>query len=196
MNIKKIKNTYANNLTSIRDCLSLCMQGRQNLVPKMFYQVNIDTLVPEDNFYRKLNQNLDFHFLYKATSKYYGMEGQESIDPMVFFKMLLVGYLNNINSDRKLIAFCSDSLAIRLFLKCDIDEALSWHSTISRTRQLYVEEVFIDLFQRILRLCVSKGMVRGKRQAVDSAFIKTNASMDCLVEKEIIEDSSAYIDEQ
>ena len=80
-------------------------------------------------------------------------------------------------------------------MKYDIDEALPWHSRISRTRQLYGEEVFIDLFQRILRLCVSKGMVRGKRQAVDSAFIKANASMDSLVEKEIIEDSSAYVDE-
>lgn len=91
MNIKKIKNTYANILTSMRDCLSSCMQGRQNLVPKMFYQVNIDIPVPEDNFYRKLN----------------------------LFKIFLVGYQNNINSD--------------------------------------------------------------------SAFIKANASMDSLVEKEIIE---------
>ena len=157
------------------------MQGRQNLVPKMFYQVSIDQLVPEDNFYRKLNQNLDFHFLYKATAKYYGIEGQESIDPVVFFKILLIGYLNNINSDRRLIAFCSDSLAIRLFIKYDIDEALPWHSTISRTRQLYGEEVFLELFQHILKMCVSKGMVRGKRQAVDSAFIKANASMDSLV---------------
>jgi len=171
------------------------MQGRQNLVPKMFYQVSIDQLVPEDNFYRKLNQNLDFHFLYKATAKYYGIEGQESIDPVVFFKILLIGYLNNINSDRRLIAFCSDSLAIRLFIKYDIDEALPWHSTISRTRQLYGEEVFLELFQHILKMCVSKGMVRGKRQAVDSAFIKANASMDSLVEKEIIEDSSAYVNE-
>jgi IS5 family transposase len=86
-------------------------------------------------------------------------------------------------------------LDIRLFLKYDLDEALPWHSTISRTRQLYGEEVFLTLFQQILALCVQAGMVRGKRQAVDSAFIKANASMDSLVEKEVIEDSSAYVDE-
>ena len=171
------------------------MQGRQEIQPKMYYNVSLDNLVSEDNFYRKLSQSLNLSYLYKATAKYYGLEGQESIDPVVFFKVLLVGYLNNINSDRKLIEFCSDSLAIRLFLKYDIDEALPWHSTISRTRQLYGEEVFLGLFQQILTLCVQKGMVRGKRQAVDSAFIKANASMDSLVEKEVVQDANAYVDE-
>lgn len=171
------------------------MQGRQEIQPKMYYQVTLQQLVPKDNFYRKLGESLDLCFLYKATSKYYGREGQESIDPVVFFKILLVGYLNNISSDRRLIQFCSDSLGIRLLLKYDIDESLPWHSTISRTRQLYGEEVFLELFQKVLKLCVSKGMVRGKRLAVDSAFIKANASMDSLVEKEVIEDSRAYVDE-
>jgi transposase len=90
----------------------------------MMYHVSLDTLVPAYNFYRKLDRTLDLHFLYKATSKYYGTEGQESIDPVVFFKILLVGYLNNINSDRKLMEFCGNCLDVRLFLKYDIDEAL------------------------------------------------------------------------
>jgi transposase len=171
------------------------MQGRQDINPKMFYQVTLNDLVAEDNFYRKLAQTLNLGFLYKATVKYYGREGQESIDPIVFFKILLVGYLNNINSDRKLIEYCSNCLDIRLFLKYDLDEALPWHSTISRTRQLYGEEVFVSLFQQVLAMCVQKGMVRGKRQAIDSAFIKANASMDSLVEKEIVEDASAYVNE-
>lgn len=171
------------------------MQGRQEIQPKLFYQVNLEQLVPADNFYRRLSQSLDLQFLYRATAGYYGSEGQESIDPVVFFKMLLVGYLNNINSDRKLIAFCSNCLDVRLFLKYDLDEPLPWHSTISRTRQLYGEEVFLKLFKQVLRLCVAKGMVRGKRQAVDSAFVKANASMDSLLEKEVVEDASAYVDE-
>lgn len=75
------------------------------------------------------------------------------------------------------------------------DEELPWHSTISRTRQLYGEEVFLSLFRKVLSLCVKKGMVRGKRQAVDSAFIKANASMDSLVEKEVLEDASVFVDE-
>lgn len=122
------------------------MQGRQEISPKIYYQVSLNDLVPQDNFYRKLSQELDLNYLYKSTAQYYGREGQESIDPVVFFKILLVGYLNNISSDLKLISFCSDSLAIRLFLKYDIDEVLPWHSTISRTRQLYGEQVFLELF--------------------------------------------------
>lgn len=171
------------------------MQGRKNFTPQLFVSVNLSDMVPQDNFYRKLLVELDLHFLYKATSEYYGKEGQESIDPVVFFKILLVGYLNNINSDRRLIEFCSDSLSIRLFLGYDVHEVLPWHSTISRTRQLYGEAIFLDLFKRVLQLCVSKGMVRGKRQAVDSVFIKANASMDSLVEKEVLEDASAFVSE-
>lgn len=171
------------------------MQGRKNLIPKMLYQVSLEDLVSEDNFYRKLDETLDLHFLYAATHQYYGSEGQESIDPVVFFKICLVAYLNNINSDRKLMDYCSNCLDIRLYLKYDIDESLPWHSTISRTRQLYGEDVFLKLFQRILKLCIEKGMVRGKRQCVDSAFIKANASMDSLLEKEVLEDASVFVDE-
>jgi len=168
------------------------MQGKKELVPKMLYTVSLQELVPKDNFYRRLNQNLDLHFLRAATAQYYGGEGQESIDPIVFFKILIVGYLNNINSDRRLIEHCADSLGIRLFLAYDIDEDLPWHSTISRTRQLYGEEVFLSLFQKVLSQCVAKGMVRGKRQAIDSAFIKANASMDSLLEKEVATDAADY----
>jgi transposase len=175
--------------------VTLTMQGKKNFTPQLFVSVNLLDLVPSDNFYRKLMSELDLQFIYKATDQYYGNEGQASIDPVVFFKILLVGYLNNLNSDRQLIAYCSDSLSIRLFLGYDVDEPLPWHSTISRTRGLYGEEVFLSLFKEVLRMCVNKGMVRGKRQAVDSVFIKANASMDSLVEKEVLDDASAFVDE-
>lgn len=171
------------------------MQGKKTYTPKLMYQVHLNSLVPKDNFYRKLDQVLDMSFLYKETAPYYGTEGQESIDPVVFFKMCMVGYLNNINSDRRLIEYCSNCLDIRLFMRYDIDESLPWHSTISRTRQLFGEEVFLSLFRKILSLCVQKGMIRGKRQAIDSAFVKANASLDSLIEKEVIEDVQAYCDE-
>ena len=66
------------------------MQGKKTINPKILYQVHLDELVPKENFYRRLNRELDLHFLYKATEKYYGSEGQESIDPVVFFKVCLV----------------------------------------------------------------------------------------------------------
>ena len=77
---------------------------------------------------------------------------------IVFFKICLVGYLNNINSDRKLIEYCGNCLDVRLFIRYDIDEPLPWHSTISRTRQLYGDEVFLELFRKVLSLCVENGI--------------------------------------
>ncbi len=171
------------------------MQGKKEFTPQLFYDLSLDRLVPLDNYYRIIQRELSFDFLYQATSKYYGKEGQKSIDPVVFFKILLVGYLNNINSDRALIRYCSNCLDVRLFLGYDLNEDLPWHSTISRTRQLLGEEVFLELFRKVLSLCIDKGMVQGRRQAVDSAFIKANASMDSLVEKEVLEDASAYVNE-
>jgi len=171
------------------------MQGKKVLTPQLFYQIDLEQLVPADNIYRQLNRALDLRYLYKATAPYYGQEGQQSIDPVVFFKMLLVAYLNNINSDRALIRFCADSLGIRLFLGYDLQEQLPYHSTISRTRQLFGEQTFLRLFQQVLKMCIDKGMVRGKRQCVDSAFIKANASMDSLMEKEVLDDASAFVDE-
>jgi transposase len=100
------------------------MQGRKHFTPTLFYQTSLEQLVPQDNFYRHLSQNIDLHYLYKATAPYYGNEGQASIDPVVFFKILLVGYLNNINSDRALLRYCSNCLDVRLFLGYDLDEEL------------------------------------------------------------------------
>ena len=171
------------------------MQGRKQYAEKLFTSFQLSNHVPEDNFYRRLRSVLDLQWLYKATKKYYGREGQQSIDPVVFFKLILVGYLENLNSDRKIIEHSKLRLDILFFLGYDLDEELPWHSTISRTRALYGEEVFKELFSKVLSLCVSKGMLSGRRQAIDSAYIKANASMDSLVEKQIIEDGKHYLDE-
>lgn len=75
------------------------------------------------------------------------------------------------------------------------DEPLPWHSTLSRTRQLYGEELFKQLFKEVLKQCIDKGMVAGRRQVMDSVAVKANASMESLIEKEILDDSSVYADE-
>ena len=168
------------------------MQGKKHLSQKLFVSFQLSDRVPSDNFYRRLGDELDLSFLYGETKRYYGSEGQKSIDPVVFFKLILVGYLENLNSDRRIITHASMRLDILYFIGYDIDEALPWHSTLSRSRQLYGEEVFLSLFKKVLSLCVNKGMVSGKRQAVDSAFVKANASMDSLVEKEVLYDAGVY----
>lgn len=171
------------------------MQGKKEYSEKLFLSFQLSQRVPLNNFYRRLKGTLDLSFLEQKTRRYYGSEGQQSIDPIVFFKLMLVGYLENLSSDRQIIDHASMRLDILYFLGYDIDEPLPWHSTLSRTRKLYGEEVFLSLFQKVLSMCIAKGMVSGKRQAIDSAFIKANASLDSLVEKEVVADTRAYLDE-
>ncbi len=158
----------------------LGMQGKKDYQEKLFNSFQLSERVPENNFYRRLRSAVDLDFLYALTKGYYGESGQKSIDPVVFFKLCLVGYLENIISDRKLIDHCSMRLDILFFIGYDIDEEIPWHSTISRTRQLFPESVFEEVFTKVLSLCVENGMVSGHTQAIDSAPVKANASMDTL----------------
>src|SRR5215204_4591925 len=171
------------------------MQGKKQYVEKLFTTFQLSAHVPQDNFYRRLKDLLDLQWLYKGTKEYYGSEGQKSIDPVVFLKLMLIGYLENLGSDRRLIRTVSMRLDMLYFIGYDIDEELPWHSTLSRTRQLYGEELFKELFKDVLRQCIDKGMVAGKRQVMDSAPVKANASMDSLKQKEILDDVSAYLGE-
>jgi transposase len=171
------------------------MQGKKPYSEKLFNSFQLSERVPPDNFYRRLKDQISFQFLYNSTRSYYGHEGQKSIDPVVFFKLILVGYLENLNSDRKIIEHARMRLDILFFIGYDIDEELPWHSTLSRTRQLFGEEVFLELFRRVLKLCIDKGMVSGRRQAVDSAYIKANASLDSLLEKEVMDDAQTFSEE-
>jgi IS5 family transposase len=97
---------------------------------------------------------------------------------------MLIAHLENISSDRKLLEHCSLRLDILYFLGYDLDEPLPCHSTLSRTRQLLGKEIFEALFDRVFALCVEKGMVSGRKQCIDSAFVKANASLDSLLVKQ------------
>jgi transposase len=166
------------------------MQGKKQYQEKLFTNFQLSDRVPPDNMYRKLKEVLDLRFLYAATAKYYGKEGQKSIDPVVFFKLLLVGYLENQPSDRRIVHMASMRMDILYFIGYDIDEELPWHSTLSRTRQLYDEDVFNELFKQVLKQCIDKGMLTGKRQAIDSVYVKANAAMDSV--KDILDDAEVF----
>lgn len=168
------------------------MQGKKIYQEKLFTNFQLSDYVPADNFYRRLKEQLDLQFIYPLTAEYYGSEGQKSIDPVVFIKLMLVGYLENLNSDRRIISVARLRMDILYFIGYDLGEELPWHSTISRTRQLYGEHIFTELFRKVLKQCIDRGMVSGRRQAVDGFFIKANASLDSMVEKEIMDDVTAY----
>lgn len=169
------------------------MQGKKYYQPKLFNHFELSARIPKNNFYRSLKECLDLRYLYNLTKQFYGPCGQKSVDPVVFFKLCLVGYLENIISDRQLIDHCSMRMDILYFLEYDIDEELPWHSTISRTRQLFPEEVFEEVFSNVFSMCVRKGMVSGHTQAIDSAPVKANASMDSLELKVPEEELEAHL---
>ena len=159
------------------------MLGKKQYQEKLFISFQLSQRIPKDNFYRRLKEELELGFLYKKVHRYYGTEGQKSIDPTVFFRMMLVGYLENIISDRALIDHIGMRLDLLYFIDYDIDDILPWHSTLSRTRKKLPVEIFETLFDTVLAKCIQKGMVSGNVQAVDAAYIKANASLDSLIQK-------------
>jgi transposase len=171
------------------------MQGKKQYQEKLFVSFQLSNHVPQDNFYRMLKDVLPLQWIYKETKKYYGAEGQQSIDPVVFFKLMLIGYLENLCSDRRIVSTVQLRLDMLYFIGYDIVEPLPWHSTLSRTRQLYGEEVFRILFKKVLGLCIDKGMVGGKRQAIDSVAVQANASMESLQKIEILNDADSFAKE-
>jgi transposase len=156
------------------------MLGKKNYQEKLFLSFSLSQRVPEGNFYRRLKGALDLGFIRKMARPYYGKEGQKSIDPTVFFRLMLIGYLENIISDRQLIEHVGMRMDLLYFIDYDLDDPLPWHSTVSRTRKLLPNAIFEEAFERVLRLCVESGMVAGDTQAIDSAYIKANASLDSL----------------
>jgi len=160
------------------------MQGKKQYLDKEVTRFRLSERVPPHNLYRRLAELVDWTFLYEETRGLYSHTGQPSLDPVVFFKLVLVGRLENLVSDRRLVEHCALRLDILFFLGYEVDEGLPWHSTVSRTRQLFPAAVFERLFDHVFTQCVARGLVAGDTQAVDSAPVKANASLDGLREKQ------------
>jgi len=159
------------------------MQGHKQFTDKVVTQFRLSERVPKHNLYRRLSELLDWEFLREQTRSVYSYTGQPSLDPVVVFKLVLVGQLENIASDRRLVEHCALRLDILYFLGYEVGEDLPWHSTISRTRQLFPASVFEHLFDHVFAQCVAAGLVAGDTQTVDSAPVKANASLESLREK-------------
>jgi len=107
------------------------VQGKKKFEGKIYYQINLDSLVPEDHLLKRLDSLVSFEFVRNMTKKYYSHTGKPSIDPVVLVKMLLVGYLFNIRSERKLVEDISLNLAYRWYIGYDLDEEVPNHSIFS-----------------------------------------------------------------
>lgn len=157
------------------------MMGRKDFKPKVFYHLTLEKMVPKDHLVRALGKVLDLTFVRSLCRTYYSRTGQPSVDPLVLFKMMLLGYLFGITSERRLADECSLNLAFRWYLGYDFDEDTPHHSVISKARARFGKKVFEEFFQRVLRICIEKGLVKGEKIFADATLVKANASAKSLV---------------
>lgn len=125
------------------------MQGRKEFNQRIYYNINLDSLVPEDHFLKRLESLISFDFVRDITKDYYSHTGKPSIDPVVLVKMLLVGYIFDIRSERKLIEEITLNLAYRWYIGYDLDEDIPDHSIFSKARDRFGEKLFVDIFENI-----------------------------------------------
>lgn len=162
---------------------------------KFFYDFRIDDYIPQDHLLRLINTYVDFEFIRKRIKHLYSHTGQPAIDPVVLIKMLLIGYLFNIKSERQLVKEIQVNLAYRWFINYDIDENIPDHSTISQTRRRKFKDsnIFQEIFDEIVHKCISIGLVKGETIITDSTHVKANASYDSLIE--IVQTSQEFFDQ-
>jgi transposase len=163
------------------------MVGQRVFSSKTRPSLALEAVVPKTNFYRRVKQMLDLDFLYEEVKPYYGACGQKSADPVVFFKLLLVGHFENLLSDRAIIQSSQLRLDILYFLDYKVGERLPCPSTVSRTRKRLPIAVFEACFEKILHQCIEAGLVSGHTQTIDAAYVEANASMDSLKLKAVCE---------
>jgi len=142
--------------------------------------VSLDQLVPPDHLYRHLERELDLSFVRGWVKDYYAPRGRPSIDPVVFFKLQLVLYLEGLRSERQLMRLAADRLSVRWYVGYGLDETLPDHSTLTRIRERYGLEVFRRFFDAIVEQCVDAGLVWGKEFYIDATKVQANASLDSM----------------
>ncbi|NOY88812.1 MAG: transposase [FCB group bacterium] len=163
-------------------------QSQKHFSPKLFYHVNLEDLVPQDHILRRFESLLSLDFLYEETKSYYSYTGQPSVAPVVLLKMMLLGYLLGIFSERKLADEIRVNLAFRWYLGYDLDEATPHHSVLSKARSRFPEKVFARFFSCVVKRCQEADLIVGETIHIDSTLIKANASLDSFVEvKEVPE---------
>ena len=150
-------------------------------------------------FYAKLDQTLaSFDFATQARSlcaPAYSVNGRgrPGIDPVVYFKMLMVGFFEDIASERGIAERCSDSISIRAFLGYDLTQTTPDHSTLSIIRQRLGEEIYDEVFLVILSALDKHGLLKGKNVGIDASVIQANAALKSLINRNTEEAYWEYV---
>jgi transposase len=138
------------------------MLGHKDRGFKQHVSVSLEALVPEDNFYRQVDQCIDLSFVRDLAAEFYSSFGQPSIDPVVFFRLQLIAFFEGIRSERPLMEAVNLNLAHRWFIGYDLDEPVPDHSSLSKIRERYGWAVIQRFFERIVELCIRAGLVWGE----------------------------------
>ena len=149
--------------------------------------VSLEELVPQDHFYRHLQKVLDLSFVYNLVRGSYAVAGRPSVDPVVFFKLQLVMFFEDIRSERLLMRQVADRLSVRWYVGSDLDEPLPDHSTLSKIRTRYGLEVFRRFFEAVVQQCRQAKFVWGKELYFDATQVEANADLDSLAPRFAVE---------
>jgi transposase len=150
--------------------------------------ISLKELVPEDDFYRTLQQKLDLSFVRELVENFYAASGRPSVDPEVFFRLQLVMFYERIRSERELMRIVSDRLSVRWYIGYDLHEPLPHHSSFTRIRDRFGLSVFREFFERIVQLCVEAGLVWGEELYFDATKVDANASLDSIAPRFYVEE--------
>src|SRR6266436_5123284 len=156
---------------------------------------------PANAFYERLNQILDEHKfdgkVERLCEKYYKQSpyGRPSLAPGVYFRALLIGYFEGLDSERGIAWRLADSLSLRKFLGYALDEATPDHSTISRTRRLYWLETHKAAFRWVLKILDEEGLVSGRTVSIDATTLEANAALKSIVRRDNGQSYNDYLKE-
>ena len=156
----------------------LLMMGRQTHSESLFYYFRLEDQIPEDHLLRLIDRHVSFDFVREKLKQSYSETGRPSIDPEVLLRILLIGYLYGITSERKLVEELRMHLAWRWFTGLGFEQEIPHHSTFSKNRHGRFQEsnLFQKLFEQIVEQCMQAGLIKGEHLSVDGSFIQANAS--------------------
>src|SRR5215207_4557129 len=159
------------------------MLGHKAREFKQHQSISLEDLVPDDNFYRQVEQTLDLRFVRELVAELYSSMGRPSVDPVVFFKLQLIAFFEGIRSERQLMESVNLNLAHRWFIGYDLDEPVPDHSSLSKIRERFGLEVFQLFFEHIVELCMEAGLVWGEELYFDSTKVQANANIDGMIDR-------------
>ncbi len=162
------------------------MMGQHDRSEALFYYFRLEDQVPENHLLRLIEKHISSAFVREKLKASYSDTCRPSIDPELLLRILLIGYLYGITSERKLLAELRMHLAWRWFTGLGFDQEIPDHSTFSKNRHGRFQEskLFEELFEQIVLQCVEVGLVQGQHLSVDGSFVEANAAKESRIPRE------------